>query len=72
MDVEILEQICKIMHKYKVNDLKMANNHIRIEDFTAGDLDEEAKKKLEKLKNASKVSDEDILFNPYAGLDENE
>lgn len=72
MDLQHLEQIFKLMRKHKVQELETENCHIKLfDDFEdQPSLSPEMQKALNKIEEINSVSDEDIMFNPYAGMGE--
>lgn len=69
MDISRLEMILKLMRKMDVAEIKFDDVHIKLfESIAEPELPPEAKEMLDKLEN-DKTSDDDILMNPYAGLE---
>lgn len=69
MDITELELIINLMREKKVSELKMDALHVKLfDDFEQPELPEKARKILEKLED-EEASDEDILMNPYAGME---
>lgn len=68
-NIEELEKILKLMKEYKVESLTMDELHLKLFDDFDGNLSPETQAQLNKMKQAEQVSDEEVLFNPYAGLE---
>lgn len=69
MELKKLEETLKLMKKYKVQEISYGEMTIKLSDDFESDLSPEARKALENIEKSSDTSDEDILYNPYAGLE---
>lgn len=66
---EELEDIIKILKKHKIKEFSMDDLKIVFfDEIHEPELTEEQKEMLDKLENDT-TSDEDILMNPYAGME---
>lgn len=69
MDVNELEKMLKTLKKYGVTEFKNEDCLIKLDADYDATLSPEVTEALEKLKKSEDVTDEDVLFNPYAGLE---
>lgn len=72
IDVSALEAVLKTLKKYGVTEFKNDECFIKLDTDYDATLSPEVAAALESLKKADQVTDEDVLFDPYAGLGENE
>lgn len=73
MKIEELEQVFILMKKHDVSSLALDGEivTIKMRDDYEKEMSPEIKEALEKLEKSENVSDEDILYDPYAGLEIN-
>ena len=63
-----LEKLLINMKKYKVAELKCRGYHIKMHEHE-DDIPDHVKEKLEELEKSNQVSDDEIMFDPYAGME---
>ncbi len=69
MDLETLEKTFILMRKHKVLELRLDDDYIKLADDFDDTLSPETQKALAQMQKAEQATDEEVLFNPYAGLE---
>ena len=69
MEVEKIEAILKLMQKYNAQKLNIDGLSIEVDTDKNDTMTPEVLKALQDITKTEQASDEEILYNPYAGME---
>lgn len=69
MELEQLDKTLEVLRKHKVVEYKNQEIYLKLAEDFSDTLTPEVMEAIEKARAAEEVSDEEVLFDPYAGLE---
>ena len=69
MELDQLDKTLEVLRKHKVVEYRNQEIYLKISEDFSDTLTTEATEAIEKARAADEVSDDEVLFDPYAGLE---
>lgn len=69
MELDTLDKTLEVLRKHKVVEYRNQEIYLKLAEDFSDTLTPEQMEAIEKAREAGEVSDDEVLFDPYAGLE---